>query len=477
MTAVQIAEGVRGGKISAVEIVSEALERAKTDGKKLNAFITVCKDKALAQAEAMDKKVKDGEPLGVLAGVPVAVKDNISYAGVPTTCGSKMLESYIPPYNATVVEKLLAADAIIIGKTNMDEFAMGSSSETSYFGPVKNPLDLNRTPGGSSGGSAAAVAAGVVPIALGSETGGSVRQPASFCGLFGLKPTYGAVSRYGLVAYCSSNDVIGPFARTVEDLLLLYAVIAGHDSRDATSVAVDFSLDKFPLNTGRKFKIGIPKQYFAWELSCVVSPVLNLAIEALEKAGHELVDISLPLTNKAVAAYYIIAPAEASSNLARYDGVRYGLREAGDKTLDEMYPASRTAGFGPEVKRRIMLGTYVLSAGYYDQYYQQACKVRAMIRREFEDAFQKLDLIITPTAPTPAFKLGEKLGDPLKMYLCDVFNVPASLAGVPAISVPFGLVPVAGTKKPMPAGVQFIAPPLEEASLFQIARILEKLKE
>jgi len=407
----------------------------------------------------------------------VAVKDNISYEGYPTTCGSKILENYIPPYNATAVEKLLAAAAVIIGKTNMDEFAMGSSSESSYFGPVKNPLDIKRTPGGSSGGSAAAVAQGIVPLALGSETGGSVRQPASFCGLYGLKPTYGAVSRYGLVAYCSSNDVIGPFARTVEDLALLYQVIAGADKHDATSVTSDLSEYKLLLKTDKKFRIGIPKQYFEWELSCEVSPVVNLAIESLEQAGHELVDISLPLTNKAVAAHYIIAPAEASSNLARYDGVRYGLREAGDKAIDEMYRATRTAGFGPEVKRRIMLGTYALSAGYYDMYYTQAQKVRTMLRREFENAFQKLDLIITPTAPTPAFKLGEKLNDPLAMYLCDVFNVPASLAGVPALSAPFGTVPVAGSKKEMPVGVQFIAPHKGELALFQIARILEQLKE
>jgi len=509
MTARQIAESVKAGKISAVEIARQALALAKSEGAELNAFITLCEDKALQQAEAIDKKVKvdgygrnrtfhksgesnkngdsdktnllagkpAGEPVGVLAGVPVAIKDNISYTGYRTTCGSKILENYISPYDATVVEKLLAAGAVIIGKTNMDEFAMGSSSETSYFGPVKHPLDMKRSPGGSSGGSAAAVARGIVPLALGSETGGSVRQPASFCGLYGLKPTYGAVSRYGLVAYCSSSDVIAPFARNVEDLALVYSVIAGQDARDATTVTCDLDIGKVGFNVKKKFKIGIPKQYFAWALSCQVAPVINLAIEVLDNAGHEFVDISLPLTNKAIAAHYIIAPAEASSNLARYDGVRYGLREGGDKKLKDMYLRTRTEGFGDEVKRRIMLGTYALSAGYYDMYYLKACRVREMIRREFIDAFKEVDLIVTPTAPTPAFKLGEKLRDPLTMYLCDVFTVPSSLAGVPAVSVPFGTIEAPDSKINMPVGVQFIAPPLGETSLFQISAILERLKQ
>ncbi|MBN1212317.1 MAG: Asp-tRNA(Asn)/Glu-tRNA(Gln) amidotransferase subunit GatA [candidate division Zixibacteria bacterium] len=498
MTARQIAESVKAGKISALEIAAQALELARTEGAELNAFITLCEDEALQIAEGIDNKVKAGgygrslksrekgetdktselagKPGGLLAGVPVAIKDNICYTGCRTTCGSKILENYIPPYNATVVEKLLEAGAVIIGKTNMDEFAMGSSSETSYFGPVKHPLDKKRSPGGSSGGSAAAVARGIIPLALGSETGGSVRQPASFCGLYGLKPTYGAVSRYGLVAYCSSSDVIAPFARDTEDLALIYRVIAGHDEHDAT-ITSDLDGGNVGINVKKKFKIGIPKQYFAWELSCDVSPVINLAIEALENAGHEFVDISLPLTNKAIAAHYIIAPAEASSNLARYDGVRYGLREGGDKKLKDMYLRTRTEGFGSEVKRRIMLGTYALSAGYYDMYYERACKVREMIRREFIDAFKKVDLIITPTAPTPAFRLGEKLKDPLAMYLCDVFTVPSSLAGVPAVSVPFGAIENPESKINMPVGVQFIAPHLKEASLFQISAILEQLKK
>lgn len=493
MTACRIAENVKAGKMSAVDIAQQALALAKSEGHKLNAFITLCEDKALAQAATVDKKVKAGEfvasrasrrkgnsadiSAGALAGVPIAVKDNISYTGYPTTCGSKMLENYIPPFDATVIKRLIDAGAVIIGKTNMDEFAMGSSSETSYFGPVRHPLDKKRTPGGSSGGSAAAVAQGIVPLALGSETGGSVRQPASFCGLFGLKPTYGAVSRYGLVAYCSSSDVIAPFARTTEDLAVLYSVIAGHDARDATSLVGDHP-DYFScLKTDRKFKIGIPKQYFAWELSCQVSPVLNLAIESLEKAGHEFYDISLPLTNKAIATHYIIAPAEASSNLARFDGVRFGFRTAGETDLKQMYLRTRSEGFGDEVKRRIMLGTYVLSAGYYDTYYLKAARVRELIRREFENAFKEVDLIITPTAPTPAFRLGEKLKDPLTMYLCDVFTIPSSLAGVPAISVPFGTVPAADSVLELPVGVQFIAPYMGEKVLLQIASILEHLKK
>ncbi|MDH4156347.1 MAG: Asp-tRNA(Asn)/Glu-tRNA(Gln) amidotransferase subunit GatA [candidate division Zixibacteria bacterium] len=470
LTAAEIAAGVNAGKLSAATLTEEALSLAKTEGKRLNAFITLCEEKALKQAQAIDREVREGGAAPrILAGVPVALKDNICYTDYETTCGSHILDKFIPPYDATCVTRLIEAGAVIIGKTNMDEFGMGSSNENSYFGPVKNPVNHELVPGGSSGGSAAAVAQGIVPIAYGSDTGGSIRQPAAFCGVYGLKPTYGSVSRYGLVAFGSSLDQIGPLARNARDLALGYQAICGRDDHDATSADCGHPDDTVEIKTGRKFKIGIPAEYFAEGLDPEVETVVRDVIELLEKAGQTFTDISLPLTDKAIAAYYIVANAEASSNLARYDGVRYGLREGGDGELADMYAATRTAGFGDEVKRRIMLGTYALSAGYYDAYYLKASRVRELIRRDFRKAFEKVDLIITPTTPTLAFRLGEKIDDPLAMYLSDVYTVPVNLAGIPAISVPGG-----HSSDGRPVGVQFTAPRFDELALFQMALCLER---
>jgi aspartyl-tRNA(Asn)/glutamyl-tRNA(Gln) amidotransferase subunit A len=470
LTATQIAALVTSGELSAVDLAKQALDLARTEGKDLNAFISLCEDKALSQAEAIDIAVKEAQPPGPLAGVPVALKDNICYTGSLTSCGSHILDGFVPPYDATCAARLVDAGAVIIGKTNMDEFAMGSSNETSYYDPAKNPVGENLVPGGSSGGSAAAVAQGIVPIAFGSETGGSVRQPAAFCGVLGLKPTYGGISRHGLVAFGSSLDQIGPIARNAEDLALAYRAVCGRDSNDSTSVAFDHPNYANEVDTDRKFTIGLPREYFAEGLDPEVEAAVRNAMAALEKDGHKVTEISLPLTDKAIAIYYIVACAEASSNLARFDGVRYGLREGKDKELAEMYAATRAAGFGDEVKRRIMLGTYVLSSGYYDAYYLKAAKVRELLRQEFERTFKKVDLIISPVTPTPAFKFGEKLDDPLAMYLSDIYTAPANLAGIPGISVPCGHV---GDGRPI--GVQFLAGHFNELSLFQIARILERL--
>jgi len=469
LSAHEIAAGVSSGKLSAVELTQEALKLAKSEGKELNAFITICEEKALRQANEIDSsKNKKGKPL---AGVPIAIKDNICYTDYTTTCASHILDGFKPPYNATVVDRLIGAGAVIIGKTNMDEFAMGSSNENSYYGPAKNPINKTLVPGGSSGGSVAAVAQKIVPLAFGSETGGSVRQPASFCGVYGLKPTYGALSRYGLVAFGSSLDQIGPVSRNAKDMALVYQIAAGRDENDSTSVAHNHPDYVSQIETNKKFKIGIPKEYFAEGLEPQVEKIVRDAIKSLEKQGHTFVDISLPLSDKGIAVYYIVACAEASSNLARYDGVKYGIREAADEDLISMYSTTRTKGFGTEVKRRIMLGTYVLSAGYYDAYYVKASKVRELIRREFENAFEKVDLIISPTSPTPAFKIGERVSDPLAMYLSDIYTVSANLACICAISVPFGSV-----SDGRPVGVQFAAPWFGELSLFQIANILEKLR-
>jgi aspartyl-tRNA(Asn)/glutamyl-tRNA(Gln) amidotransferase subunit A len=471
LTATEIARQVSAGKLSAVDVTEEALRLAKTEGGELNAFITLCEEKARFQAKAVDSAVKNGSAVGRLAGVPVAIKDNICYKDYPTTCASRILDNFVSPYNATCAERLIAEGAIIIGKTNLDEFAMGSSNENSCFGPVKNPVDHSLVPGGSSGGSAAVVAQGIVPIAYGSETGGSVRQPASLCGIFGLKPSYGGISRYGLVAFGSSLDQISPFARNVEDLALAYAVPAGRDAQDATSSS--FAHPNYPAEavSKRKFRIGIPKEYFAEGLDPQVGAVVTRAIDSLKKDGHIFTDISLPLTEMAIPVYYVVSSAEASSNLARFDGVKYGLRKGGDGDLLEMYGATRTAGFGAEVKRRIMLGTYVLSSGYYDAYYNKATQVRDLMRAEFTETFKQVDLIISPTSPTPAFKIGEKSNDPLAMYLSDVYTAPANLASIPAITVPFGNI-----LDGRPAGVQFIAPQFAELSLFQIADSLYNLR-
>ncbi len=470
LTASQIASGVRAGKLSAVALAEESIRLAKTEGKELNAFVTVCEEKALKQAKAVDDKVKRGENPGPLAGVPVAIKDNISYTDYLCSCGSHILDKYVPPYDATLVTRLISAGAVIVGKTNMDEFAMGSSTENSYYGPAKNPHGKNLVPGGSSGGSAAAVAQGIVPIAYGSETGGSVRQPASFCGVYGMKPSYGGISRYGLVAFASSTDQISPFARTAEDTALAFGAVCGRDPQDSTSVAFDHPNYPQSLSAQKKFKIGIPKEYFAEGLDPEVNAVVQKCIAELKKAGHSFAEISLPMTDKGVAVYYIVAPAEASANLARFDGVKYGLRKSGDKALADMYGDTRAGGFGAEVKRRIMLGTYVLSSGYYDAYYIKASKVRELMRREFEEAFKSVDLIISPTAPTPAFAIGDKIDDPLAMYLSDAYTIPACLAGIPAISIPYGK-----SSDGRPIGVQFTAAGFNELELFQIARVVEGL--
>ncbi len=463
-----IIDGIRNKNFSAVDICRTAISEAADTGQKLNAFITITEKKALQQAAEIDGKIARGENPGCLGGVPVVIKDNICYRDYPTTCASNILKGFVPPYDATCVERLIRAGAVIIGKTNMDEFAMGSSNENSSYGPVLNPVDRGLVPGGSSGGSAACVATGIVPIAFGSETGGSVRQPAAFCGVYGLKPTYGGISRYGLVAFASSMDQIGPLAGNIRDLALAYSAVAGRDENDSTSVAFDHPDYPNILNSDRKFRFGVPREYFARGIDPGVEQSIFDAINLLKKNGHEFSDVSLPHSPLAIAIYYIIADAEASSNLARYDGLRYGLREKDDDLL-KMYQKTRSLGFGEEVKRRIMLGTYVLSSGYYDAYYYKAQQVRELLRLDFDRVFEEVDLLITPTSPTAAFKFGERLNDPLAMYLSDIFTAPANLAGIPAISVPCGK-----TGDGRPIGLQMMAPSFGEASLFQGASILEK---
>ena len=434
----------------------------------MHAYISLDEEGALRKAEEVDARVARGEEVGVLAGVPVAVKDNICIKGMRTTCASKILENFVSPYDATVVEKLKAADAVFLGKTNLDEFAMGSSTENSYFGPTRNPHDPERVPGGSSGGSAAALAAGEAVLALGSDTGGSIRQPASFCGVVGLKPTYGRVSRYGLVAFASSLDQIGPMARNVRDTALLLNVISGYDPRDSTSAPVEVPDFTKALDEGIEgIRIGLPREYFAEGLEDEVREKVLEAVDILKGEGAEVVEVSLPHTKYAIATYYIVAPAEASSNLARYDGVKYGFRAEG-RDLYEMYCNTRSQGFGEEVKRRIMLGTYTLSAGYYEAYYLKALKVRTLIKQDFEEAFETCDLLATPTSPTVAFRLGEKVADPLTMYLSDVYTVSVNLAGLPGISVP------CGSSDGLPVGLQLIGRPFDEETLLRVAHVVER---
>jgi len=455
-------------KISARELAAEFLGRIERHNPELNAFLTVSPERAYAQADRIDAAIAKGEPLPPLAGVPIAIKDVISTRGLRTTCSSKMLENYVPPYDATAVERLDNAGAVFLGKTNCDEFAMGGSNENSAYGPVRNPVALDRVPGGSSGGSAAAVAAGLAVAALGTDTGGSIRQPASFCGVAGLMPTYGRVSRYGLVAFASSLDKIGPFATNIADASAVLSVMAGHDANDSTSAAVpvpDYATESQKSVQG--LRIGVPEDYFGAGLDSEVKEKVQAGIALLERLGCRRIPLQMPHTDYAIAAYYILATAEASSNLARYDGVRYGLRVPG-RTLTEMYRNTREGGFGSEVKRRIMLGTYVLSSGYYDAYYLRAQRVRSLIAQDFADAFQKVDAIVTPTAPTPAFRIGEKSSDPLQMYLADIYTVTGSLAGVPGISVPCGK-----TKAGLPVGMQVFAPHFSEASLLRLARAFE----
>jgi len=469
-----VQEALGSRRATAREICEATLARIAEENPKNNAFLTLTEDRALAQAAAIDRHVAEGKPLPALAGVPIAVKDVIHAEGVRTTCASKILGDFIAPYSATAVERLETAGAVVVGKTSCDEFAMGSSNENSAFGPVRNPHDLERVPGGSSGGSAAAVAAGMCVAALGSDTGGSIRQPASFCGVVGVMPTYGRVSRYGLVAYASSLDHIGPLGRTVKDTATVLSVIAGRDPLDSTSAAVavpDYAADlDEPV---RGFKIGVPREYFAAGLLPDVRAQVEAGLAALRGLGCELVDITLPHTEYATACYYIIATAEASSNLARYDGVRYGRRTPDAASLSEMYRKTRDLGFGTEVKRRIMLGTYVLSAGYYDAYYRKAQKVRALVARDFARAFETVDAIATPTTPTAAFRLGEKTADPLAMYLSDIYTITGNLAGIPGISVPCGTVPGSSAGTRLPVGLQLLARHFDEARMFRLAHQFE----
>ncbi|MDQ1397223.1 MAG: aspartyl-tRNA(Asn)/glutamyl-tRNA(Gln) amidotransferase subunit [Acidimicrobiaceae bacterium] len=466
-SALEIAAAVRGGDMSAREVVDEHLAVIEARDGEIHAFNHVMAEAARTAADEIDRRVSSGQDPGPLAGVPVAFKDNMCTRGVPTTCSSKILDGWLPPYNATVVDRVVAAGGIPIGKTNLDEFAMGSSTENSAFGPTRNPCDPTRVPGGSSGGSAAAVAAGMAPLALGSDTGGSIRQPAALCGVVGMKPTYGAVSRYGLIAFASSLDQIGPFAMTVEDAALLLEVIGGHDAMDSTSIPQPAADVRNGIGDGVEgIRVGIIRELMDG-IDPDVMARLNEAAEALSAAGAKVEEASVPAAIYGLSAYYLIAPAEASSNLARYDGVRYGLRaEAADIT--EMYGATRAAGFGAEVKRRIMLGTYALSAGYYDAYYGQAQRVRTLIIRDFEAAYERYDVLLSPTAPTTAFALGAKTENPLAMYLSDVCTIPSNLAGHPAISVPYGV-----GDDGLPVGVQVLAPALQEPIMFRVAAALE----
>jgi aspartyl-tRNA(Asn)/glutamyl-tRNA(Gln) amidotransferase subunit A len=463
----ELAALVRSGERSARQVTEEALGRVAAGDGEVHAFLLVLGDEALAQADAVDAEVAAGRDPGPLAGVPVALKDNLCTRGIDTTCGSKILEGWHPPYDATVVESLRRAGAITVGKTNMDEFAMGSSTENSAFGPTRNPHDTTKVPGGSSGGSAAAVAAGFTSLGLGSDTGGSIRQPAALCGVVGMKPTYGRVSRYGLVAFASSLDQIGPFAASVEDAALLFDVLAGHDPLDSTSLpsvpetTVD-SLDRGAAGV----RVGVCRDLIDGCAPDVAARVAEAA-EALAAAGATVEEIAVPEFAFGLSAYYLIAPAEASSNLARYDGVRYGLRVDGEDAA-AMNTATRTAGFGAEVKRRIMLGTYALSAGYYDAYYAQAQRVRTMVMQAFDRAYQSVDVILGATAPTTAFDLGAKVDDPMAMYMNDVCTIPSNLSGHPALSLPFGV-----GADGLPVGVQVLAPALQEALLFRVARVLE----
>ena len=455
-------------EVSAVEITQSVLARADKVDSTIQSFITRTPEAALAQAKRVDEKLARGEDVSPLAGIPGALKDNMCTKGVKTTCASKILANFVPPYDATIAEKLAAADAVIVGKANLDEFAMGSSTENSGFCVTRNPWDTERVPGGSSGGSGAAVAAGEAIWSLGSDTGGSIRLPAAYCGVVGLKPTYGRVSRYGLVAYASSLDQIGPFARDVRDCALVLGAISGHDRRDSTSINAPVPDYTAKLEAGVKgLKIGLPREYFVAGMQPEVEAAIRRSIDELVKMGAELVEVSMPNTQYALATYYLIATAEASSNLGRYDGVGFGHRGEGSDIVS-MYKRSRAEGFGPEVQRRIMLGTYALSSGYYDAYYLKALKVRTLIKQDFDRAFGKVDVLIAPIAPTTAFKIGEKVEDPLAMYLVDVCTIPSNLAGVPALSLPCGFV------EGLPVGMQIIGPHLSEATLLQVAYTFEQ---
>jgi aspartyl-tRNA(Asn)/glutamyl-tRNA(Gln) amidotransferase subunit A len=466
-----IREGLESRAFSAEELAREALRFAEAENPKTGAYLTFCPERAMATAKKVDASLAAGENPGPLAGVPVAVKDVILTRGVRSTCGSKLLADYIPPYDATAIARLEASGGVIIGKTNCDEFAMGSSNENSAFGPVRNPVAPDRVPGGSSGGSAAAVAQGTAVVALGSDTGGSVRQPASFCGVVGVTPTYGRVSRYGLTAFASSLDHIGPFGRNVKDAALLLQTIAGRDAADATSAFAPVPGYVSMLDGDVKgMRIGLPREYFQ-SATGDTADLIAKAVETLKRIGCEALEISLPTTDYAIAAYYIIATAEASSNLARFDGVRYTMRSQRSETLSDMYRNTRGEGFGAECKRRIMLGTYVLSAGYYDAYYLKAQKVRHLIAQDFAKAFETVDAIVAPVSPFPAFKIGEKVNDPLQMYLSDIYTITGSLAGIPCMSVPAG-----NTADGLPVGMQILTRHFDEAGMFRLAYAFEQAR-
>jgi aspartyl-tRNA(Asn)/glutamyl-tRNA(Gln) amidotransferase subunit A len=478
-TATGLLAQLNAGAVSSEELVRRYLDRADKL-KRLNVFVHLEPEVVLARARAIDAKRRAGAPLGPLAGIPVAIKDVLCVEGEPTTCGSRMLENFRPPYDATVIARLKAADAILFGKTNMDEFAMGSSTENSSYGPTRNPWDEERIPGGSSGGSAAAIAADLAPLALGSDTGGSIRQPASVCGVVGLKPTYGRVSRYGLIAFASSLDQVGPFAHDLADAALLLKVISGRDPLDSTSVETGVPDYTATLDTPPSpLRVGLVREFFSAGLDPEVEAAVREAVRVYEAAGATVKEVSLPHSKYGIPAYYLVAPAECSSNLARYDGTIYGHRAEdisprfpGEEDLPpliRMMMASRAEGFGAEVKRRIMLGTFALSAGYADQYYNQALKVRRLIRNDFDAAFKEVDVLIGPTSPTPAFKLGERTADPLAMYLSDIYTITANLAGIPGLSIPCGL-----TRSGLPIGLQMLAPAFAEETLLRTARVFER---
>ena len=470
LTAHELHEKLKAREITAVELTQSIYDRIDAVEEQTKGYITLTKEIALGQAETADAGFQRGDEMAPLAGIPTAIKDVICTKGILTTCGSRILGDFISPYDATVMTKLHQAGIVMVGKTNMDEFAMGSSTENSAYQTTRNPWDVETIPGGSSGGSAAVVAAGEAICSLGSDTGGSIRQPAALCGVVGMRPTYGRISRFGLVAFASSLDQIGPFSKDVTDCALMLNTICGHDPMDSTSANLpvpDFT--KSLINDVQGVKIGIPKEYFIAGMDEEVEASVRNAIEELQSCGAIVEEISLPHTDYAIAAYYIIAPAEASANLARYDGVRYGFRAEDAEELIDMYKQTRSQGFGDEVKRRIMLGTYALSSGYYDAYYLKAQKVRTLIKSDFDKAFEKVDVIVTPTSPTPAFKIGERTADPLQMYLSDVMNTPSSLAGLPGISIPCGF-----TKSGLPIGLQLLAPPFEEEKIMRVAYTFEQ---
>lgn len=474
LTSYEIHKLLKSKGITCFEVISAVINRIEAVEPKIHAFITTCFDEAIDEAKEVDKKIAQGEEIYPLSGIPIAIKDNICTKGIKTTCASKILYNFIPPYDAFVIQKLKEVGAIIIGKTNMDEFAMGSSCENSFFGLTKNPWDLERVPGGSSGGSAACISADEAILALGSDTGGSIRQPAALCKVVGFKPTYGRVSRFGLIAFASSLDQIGPITKDVRDCALLLNIICMHDKNDSTSSKYPLpDYTKSLINDVSKIKIGIPKEYFIEGVDVEVKECVEKAIKLLEGLGAEVIEVCLPHTEYCVAVYYIIATAEASSNLARYDGVEYGFRieenQNAEGRLWQMYEETRSEGFGEEVKRRIIIGTYALSAGYYDAYYLKAQKVRTLIKQDFENAFKKCDVLVTPTSPTPAFKIGEKAKDPLKMYLSDIFTISANLAGIPGISIPCGF-----TQAGLPIGLQILAPIFGEERLLQVAYTFEQ---